>query len=108
MKLVLLCLSLASSALLFACTTDSADSNGSGSGGASNPPPPSNSGLPADSTSPEDPPQESDPDIDSEATSFFFSYDESGSTAARDLALFAIAEGRRTVDTENTSLTRRR
>ncbi len=41
-------------------------------------------------------PQNQDPqgaEIDSEATSFFFSYDESGSTASRDLALTALANG---------------
>jgi len=36
-----------------------------------------------------------DPALDAGVTSFFFSYDESGSTASRDLALFALAEGRR-------------
>lgn len=35
----------------------------------------------------------SGPDIDNEATSFFFSYDESASTAARDLALTALDNG---------------
>ena len=34
-----------------------------------------------------------DPALDREVTSFFFSYDEAGSTASRDLSLFAIAEG---------------
>ena len=38
-------------------------------------------------------PQE--PDIDSEATTFFFSYDESSSTASRDLALTSLDNGRR-------------
>ncbi len=36
-----------------------------------------------------------EPSIDSEATSFFFSYDESSSTAARDLALTALDNGRK-------------
>lgn len=36
-----------------------------------------------------------EPEIDSEATSFFFSYDESGSTASRDLALTALDNGRK-------------
>lgn len=35
-----------------------------------------------------------DPEIDSELTSFFFSYDESGSTASRDLSLFTLADRR--------------
>lgn len=36
-----------------------------------------------------------EPDIDSEATTFFFSYDESSSTASRDLALTSLDNGRR-------------
>ena len=36
---------------------------------------------------------EAEPPIDDESTSFFFSYDESTSTAARDLSLFAIDNG---------------
>ena len=38
-------------------------------------------------------PETNGPDIDNEATSFFFSYDESASTAARDLALTALDNG---------------
>jgi len=41
------------------------------------------------------PPETPEPDITSEATSFFFSYDESASTASRDLALTSLANGRK-------------
>jgi len=40
-------------------------------------------------------PEVVDPEIDSEETSFFFSYDESSSTASRDLALSALDNGRK-------------
>ena len=36
-----------------------------------------------------------EPEVSAEATSFFFSYDESGSTASRDLALTSLANGRK-------------
>jgi len=39
--------------------------------------------------------QVENPEIDSDQTSFFFSYDESASTASRDLALTALANGRK-------------
>jgi len=40
-----------------------------------------------------DNPGSEEPEIDEQATSFFFSYDESASTASRDLALNALANG---------------
>lgn len=40
-------------------------------------------------------PPEQDPQVDPDATSFFFSYDESASTAARDLSFAALDNGRR-------------
>jgi len=100
MKLFLLNVTLLSSLFLFGCSAEDSASDGSFSGAGSLPPQGS-SEAPADAAvapQPDPAPEtdtEAEPDIDSEATSFFFSYDESGSTAARDLSLFAISEGRR-------------
>ena len=65
--------------------TDSADASSPGAG------------APDLDTAPTDPVPGpgTEPALDREVTSFFFSYDEAGSTASRDLSLFAIAEGRR-------------
>ena len=50
--------------------------------------------LPTTVTPPPEPEEPvTEPPIDDETTSFFFSYDESTSTAARDLSLFAIDNG---------------
>lgn len=62
-----------------------------GSDGAGGP-----SGAPTPGTSPGGESSESqNPVIDPEATFFYFSYDESASTASRDLSLFALDAGRR-------------
>jgi len=74
-----------------AATDPSSGAGTSGSAGVASPNPADSSGgqqLPDES-------QQQSPDIDSEETSFFFSYDESASTASRDLALTALANGRK-------------
>lgn len=76
---------------LTACSGGISDDDGivsgpSANGGTSSPAPESIS-APPDTTAPEQPP------IGDEQTAFFFSYDESTSTAARDLSLFAIDNG---------------
>jgi len=62
-------------------------------GGSSNQSAPS-SGAPAPAPAPADSAQP-DPAIDADATFFYFSYDESASTASRDLSLFALDSGRK-------------
>ena len=62
---------------------------------------PVDAGSAADGAASADPPSEpppetsAGPDVAAEATTFFFSYDESASTAARDLTRFALDEGLR-------------
>lgn len=62
-----------------------------GSGGSGSPAPTSNNTTVLPPSESAIDPQE--PDIDTSATSFYFSYDESGSTASRDLTFKALADG---------------
>ncbi|HEY7771709.1 MAG TPA: VWA domain-containing protein [Marinagarivorans sp.] len=73
---------VAGPALLTGCSGSSSESGSySSNGGTSNPPPASN-------TSPET------PIVDAEATTYYFSYDDSASTASRDLSFAEINAGR--------------
>ncbi len=67
--------------------------NGTSDANSSNIPAVGSVSAPPESISPEEPP------IDNEQTAFYFSYDESTSTAARDLSLFAIDNGLRPAPT---------
>ncbi len=71
--------------LLTACGAGS-NSSGSSSGGIGNT-------ANTVARQPVGEPEPQGPDIDSEATSFFFSYDESASTAARDIAITTLDNG---------------
>lgn len=76
-----------------------ASSSAPSGGSTPTPPPPSSTSsgvsqpLPPTNPSPivqPIPPEGNEPDIGSEATSFYFSYDEAASTASRDLSIYAI------------------
>ena len=90
--------------LLAACADESADNDGAGgtdgggtTGGATGGDATGAADTSAGTSQPDilPPARELDPQIDAEATSFFFSYDDSASTASRDLSFAALDEGRR-------------